>query len=141
MKIDHTEHVDRVLDCNCSICGENLFHSTQESTFPEPCRHPIHSKCFKEYLRKGNYSCPICSKSFSDIDLTNYWAEIDAAINAAPIPAEYKDWRVEILCNDCVVKEITPFHFFGNKCTKCGGYNTNIITTIRPDDPNQNEGQ
>lgn len=42
----------------------------------------------------------------------------------------------QILCNDCNVKEICNFHFFGHKCSQCKGYNTNIITTIRPGDEN-----
>lgn len=133
MPIGHADHMDRVLDCNCPICGENLFHSTEYSQFPEPCRHAIHGRCFKEYLKKGNYSCPICSKTYSDLDLSDHWAEITAAIEANPVPEEYKTWTVEILCNDCVVKEIRPFHFFGHKCTKCGGYNTNIVNTYRPE--------
>jgi len=33
MPKDHKVHIDRVLDCNCPICGENLFLSTQTSVF------------------------------------------------------------------------------------------------------------
>jgi hypothetical protein len=136
MPINHKDHVDQVLDCNCPICGENMFHSTQPSLFPEPCHHAIHSKCFKQYLRSGKYSCPICSKTYSELDMSGYWAELDQAIEASPIPEEYKDWKVEFLCNDCNIKEICSFHFFGHKCSKCKGYNTNIITTMRPGDEN-----
>jgi hypothetical protein len=145
MPINHKDHVNQVLDCNCPICGENMFHSTQASLFPEPCHHAIHSKCFKQYLRSGKYSCPICSKTYAELDMSAYWAELDQAIIASPIPEEYKDWKVEFLCNDCNIKEICNFHFFGHKCSKCKGYNTNIITTMRPGDEqgivNENQHQ
>jgi hypothetical protein len=140
MIIGHQNHTDRVLDCNCPICGENMFTSTIPSCFPEPCQHAIHAKCLNQYFRSGRYSCPICSKTYSDVDMSPVWREIDRAIELQPVPEEYKEWKVEILCNDCNVKEITAFHFIGNKCSKCQGYNTNIITTIRPED-NENPDQ
>lgn len=49
---------------NCPICSEQLFSSTRTVMAPRPCRHAIHNHCWTSYLEHGNYSCPICSKSY-----------------------------------------------------------------------------
>lgn len=41
-----------------------------------------------------------------------------------PMPTEYRDMRVRLLCNDCNTRFETAFHVVGHKCTSCGGYNT-----------------
>ena len=44
------------------------------------------------------------------------------------LPAELKDKKVDILCNECLTKtKDAPFHFFGIKCQNCGTYNTKMI--------------
>lgn len=134
MPIGHTEHSD-LLHNNCPICSEDLFTSTQSAFMPEPCKHSIHNHCFKDYLRRGNYTCPICSKTYGNLDMTDAWTHRDQIIAANPMPEEYKDWKVEFLCNDCNVKETALWHFIGQKCTKCGGYNTVISETYRPEIP------
>jgi RING finger/CHY zinc finger protein 1 len=54
--------------------------------------------------------------------------QIDHFLEANPTPPEYKDWKVEILCNDCLEKtdvefQITKYH----KCPKCMNYNTTVV--------------
>ena len=61
------------------------------------------------------------------------WDYMRSVIANTPIPAEYRSWKVEALCNDCNVKAVVPFHFFGAECTKCGGFNTAITATFRGD--------
>ena len=43
------------------------------------------------------------------------------------MPAEYKDYEVIILCNDCFTKSKVPFHVLGGKCKECSSYNTTRI--------------
>ena len=40
------------------------------------------------------------------------------------MPDEYKDAKMNIICNDCLTSSLVPFHIAGAKCTKCGSYNT-----------------
>lgn len=35
--------------------------------------------------------------------------------------------KVNIFCNDCESKSLTLFHYLGNECINCGGFNTNIL--------------
>lgn len=122
MDVNHTYHSN--INCNCSICNENLSNSIKTVISPEPCHHIIHADCFEEYIRKGNYKCPVCSKTYSLLDMTNYWHIIDNEIEEHPMPEEYQ-YDVEFLCNDCNIKDMGPFNIFGYKCKKCHGYNTN----------------
>jgi hypothetical protein len=34
---------------------------------------------------------------------------------------------VDIYCNDCDIKTLTEFHFIGNRCYNCNGFNTLIL--------------
>ena len=42
-------------------------------------------------------------------------ARIDAEIASTPMPAEYADKMVTILCNDCNEESTVKFHIFGHK--------------------------
>jgi hypothetical protein len=35
--------------------------------------------------------------------------------------------KVNILCNDCNTRSNVYFHYLGNECLSCGGFNTGII--------------
>jgi len=50
----------------------------------------------------------------------------DMEIEAAPMPEEYRDKRMQIRCYECRVETEAPFHIFGLKCQEptCGSYNT-----------------
>ncbi len=45
-------------------------------------------------------------------------------LQATPMPNEYSNVRVPILCNDCSQRSTAPFHVLGHKCPGCGSYNT-----------------
>lgn len=45
-------------------------------------------------------------------------------IAATPMPEEYKDKKMLVLCNDCLTKSEVPFHIIGGKCSNCRSYNT-----------------
>eukprot|EP01121_Diplochlamys_sp_Union-15-3_P004487 TRINITY_DN1467_c0_g1_i2.p1 TRINITY_DN1467_c0_g1~~TRINITY_DN1467_c0_g1_i2.p1 ORF type:complete len:102 (+),score=9.66 TRINITY_DN1467_c0_g1_i2:262-567(+) len=89
------------------------------------CRHPIHNKCFKEYI-KTNFVCPTCHKSLSKVD----WKYLEEEIESVPLPGEFANAKVLVLCNDCNAKSTVKFHFFGNKCAECGTFNTTILEKI-----------
>lgn len=58
------------------------------------------------------------------------WRKLDQAIEAQPMPSQFKDTKVWILCNDCSARTCTSFHWLGNKCTECDSYNTNQFKMI-----------
>ena len=51
----------------------------------------------------------------------------DEEIINSPMPAELRDSKMNILCNDCLAKSIVPFHIMGGKCIECNSYNTTRI--------------
>jgi RING finger/CHY zinc finger protein 1 len=116
--------IENVLSGNCSICIENLFHSTKPLSFMR-CGHAIHCECLEGYILSGNITCPECKKSIiksahRDEQIENY-----LAIN--PMPEEYKDYVATILCNDCLKKCEVPYHFAFHRCCHCNSFNTDII--------------
>jgi RING finger and CHY zinc finger domain-containing protein 1 len=107
----------------CSICLEDLQTSRQPLYFLK-CNHTLHYNCFKEYI-KTNYKCPLCSKSI--VDMTSHFSILDQHIQNTPLPDEYTNKFVDILCNDCNKYSNTKFHFIGLKCSLCNSYNTKQI--------------
>ncbi len=52
---------------------------------------------------------------------------MDFEIGLTPMPVEYQQKRVRVLCHDCGQESVTPFHVIALKCQAptCGGsYNT-----------------
>ncbi|QDZ18488.1 putative E3 ubiquitin-protein ligase [Chloropicon primus] len=128
--------IERNLRGNCPICFEELFTSTKQITILN-CGHPIHKRCFLQMrnqmlrsrepwqLLKAN-TCPTCSKS--TCDLTGLWEQIDREVEAMPMPEEYRDTKVSIICNDCNERDDgVAFHILALKCSKCGSYNTRRV--------------
>ena len=107
----------------CPICMEDMFNSIEKVSIIN-CGHAIHQDCLKEYI-KTNYKCPLCAKSITD--MTNYFNMLDLEIENIQLPDEYKDKKVDILCNDCEKKSNVKFHFAGLKCKECNSYNTSQI--------------
>jgi phage FluMu protein Com len=52
---------------------------------------------------------------------------MDAEIARTRMPEEYKNLRMNVLCNDCLARSNVPFHIFGGKCKKCKSYNTTRV--------------
>ena len=94
------------------------------------CGHWMHSDCLKEY-RKHHATCPVCSKSLYDADArARMAAHYDMLVATTPMPVEYRHWKNNILCNDCLEKTQVKFHFH-HKCKHCTSYNTTVIGTER----------
>ena len=52
------------------------------------------------------------------------WLYLDEEIRQTPMPEEYAETTVPMLCNDCHVQGDAAFHALGLKCGGCGSYNT-----------------
>lgn len=107
----------------CPVCSEEI-HKTVRKIIKNKCNHWIHIDCMTEMLKSNNYRCPLCSKSM--IDLTEHNNYLDFQISMHPMPEECNK-IVDILCHECNMKSNVNFHFYGNKCTNCGTYNTRMI--------------
>ena len=44
-----------------------------------------------------------------------------------PMPDEFKDVKMLIMCNDCMELSEVPFHILGGKCSECRSYNTTRV--------------
>ncbi|XP_063931649.1 RING finger and CHY zinc finger domain-containing protein 1-like [Zophobas morio] len=122
---------------NCPICYVYMHDSVRPIIFMS-CGHAIHADCWKEYAKSGQFRCPLCKRTAFQS------AEYDALLEAAtqmPMPPAYCKWSVEILCNDCLAKSTTSFHFYGNRCLPCKSFNTSIIRTIPEDRESLGEAQ
>lgn len=102
---------------------DDMFTSRLAPTFMK-CGHSIHSKCLNDYSRT-NIMCPICRKSICDPIV--FEAQYDQMIAEMQMPEEYKDQKMNVLCNDCNKKSEVPFHIVGGKCEHCRSYNTSRV--------------
>lgn len=117
----------RKIEGDCSVCCRKLFDTAHQTMTNLKCGHWMHTDCFKSYVQH-NYKCPLCSKSLVDNNsMTQY---IDHQIATTPMPEEYRDKMVDILCNECNTKSNVKLHFYGLKCPNCSTYNTR---QIKPD--------
>lgn len=106
---------------NCPICMESVWDYKDNVCVLE-CGHSFHTDCINQYL-ESNYNCPICKKSI--YNMNSQWQAFDQLVKNSPIPDEYQDWRISILCNDCLNNSTINFNLLGLfKCLECGSYNT-----------------
>ena len=77
------------------------------------------------------YKCPICKKSAVNMELQ--WRKLEQAIESQPMPTQFRDTKVEIRCNDCGSRSVVPYHWLGNKCGVCDGFNTNEVRLLGAD--------
>lgn len=109
---------------NCPVCNEYLFDSQKPVSILK-CGHAIHSACLEKLL-KHDYRCPLCKKTVVD-KIKEQWKVYDMLSEFEPIPPDFKDKRLVILCNDCEKKSDIKFSFEFLKCAECGGYNTSEV--------------
>ncbi len=113
-------------DGRCVVCLENLFNSRSPVIRLPACGHLICTSCHNEYIM-NDYKCPHCGKSMGD--MTRTWLTIDMMAANMKMPEVYDNSKSNITCNDCNQKSTVPYHFQFHKCSHCGGYNTDILTT------------
>ena len=90
------------------------------------CGHSIHSKCWEDLLKSGDYKCPFCKKTVTD-GMEEQWKMFDMLSNFEPIPEELINKRLVVYCNDCEKKSDIKFSFEFKKCNYCSSYNTSEI--------------
>lgn len=115
--------VEKSMHHNCPVCFEYLFDSIRDITVM-PCGHTMHLECCHEMQAHGQYSCPICSKSVCD--MSKLWKELDEEVASTPMPDDYRDKKVWILCNDCQTTSQVYYHVVALKCSHCISYNTRV---------------
>lgn len=118
--------IERATDCDCPICSDYMFTSPQDIV-AMPCGHYMHHTCYTEYMQR-EYRCPICKKSAVNMELQ--WRKLESAIEGQPMPAQWRDVKAEVRCNDCGARGVGRYHWLGNKCGTCDGFNTNEIRLI-----------
>lgn len=118
--------IDECTKKNCPICNDYIFDSPTSISILK-CGHAIHTKCL-ENLLKHDYRCPYCKKTAVE-SIKEQWKIYDQLSSYEPIPEDFKNKRMVILCNDCGKKSDIKFTFEFLKCNNCGGYNTGEINT------------
>lgn len=127
---DNHKCIEHSTECDCPICGEFMFTSTETVIFMK-CGHSIHQTCYLEHT-KSCYRCPTCARSV--LNMEAQFRILDTEISNQPLPEPYSSWRSIVICNDCSAKSNTAFHFLGLKCQTCRSYNTAQIGLIKPEE-------
>ncbi|KAL4905690.1 hypothetical protein BDW74DRAFT_151807 [Aspergillus multicolor] len=121
--------IERSTQCDCPICGDYMFTSPETVVFMR-CGHSIHQRCLSEYS-KSSYRCPICSKTITNMEAT--FRNLDRTIQSQPMPADFKDTKAIITCNDCGTKSVVKYHWLGLRCDMCESYNTTQLSVLQED--------
>lgn len=108
---------------DCPICMEDIKTSTL-GFMKMRCGHYIHSYCFKGLI-ENDIKCPTCLRCI--VDPEKYNDAMEREINLTPMPKEYDDMMVKIMCNECLKESEVKFHIIGAKCSECGSYNTRKV--------------
>uniref|UniRef100_A0A182MSI6 RING finger and CHY zinc finger domain-containing protein 1 n=1 Tax=Anopheles culicifacies TaxID=139723 RepID=A0A182MSI6_9DIPT len=137
LKFDGHRCVENVSRSNCPVCLDDIHTSRIPCHIPD-CGHLLHRTCFEELLSSGHYACPTCQTSM--MDMNQLWEYLDAEVAATPMPKEYANYYVDILCKDCHKESTVKFHVVGLKCTHCGAYNTCRTKTRSLNGCNSNTG-
>ncbi|KAL3469983.1 hypothetical protein BJX99DRAFT_58699 [Aspergillus californicus] len=119
--------IERSTQCDCPICGDYMFTSPETVVFMR-CGHSIHQRCLSDYS-KTSYRCPICSKTITNMEAT--FRNLDRTIESQPMPADFKDTKAIITCNDCGTKSVVKYHWLGLRCDMCESYNTAQLSVLQ----------
>ena len=65
------------LHASCPLCLNDMHTSRKPSVFL-PCRHAMHVECRSDFLRSGNFKCPVCRRSM--VDMSSEWARMDQEV-------------------------------------------------------------
>uniref|UniRef100_A0A1B6EGW8 RING finger and CHY zinc finger domain-containing protein 1 n=1 Tax=Clastoptera arizonana TaxID=38151 RepID=A0A1B6EGW8_9HEMI len=118
---DRHKCVENVSQSHCPVCLEDI-HTSRIPCYIPDCGHLLHRPCFDALLHSSHYTCPSCQTSI--IDMTQLWKFLDNEIAVNPMPPEFSNHKVDILCKDCHKYSIVKFHDIGLKCVYCGSYNS-----------------
>jgi len=118
--------IERSTDCDCPICGDYMFTSPQTVVFMR-CGHTIHRHCYHAHMQTS-YKCPICQQTV--VNMETQFRNLDRAIDAQPMPEQFRDTRAMVSCNDCRAKSAVRYHWLGLRCAVCDSYNTRQLAII-----------
>uniref|UniRef100_A0A4W5R108 Ring finger and CHY zinc finger domain containing 1 n=1 Tax=Hucho hucho TaxID=62062 RepID=A0A4W5R108_9TELE len=109
--------------CNlCLVSDLRGNHKCVENVSRQNCPGSLLPEILPLYFLFSAYRCPLCMHSAWNME--NYWEQMDKDMAQSPMPTEYQDATVKIICNDCQTHCTVPFHVLGMKCSGCGSYNT-----------------
>lgn len=118
--------IERSTDCDCPICGDYMFTSPQTVVFMR-CGHTIHRHCYHAHMQTS-YKCPICQQTVMNME--TQFRNLDRAIEAQPMPEQFRDTRAMVTCIDCRAKSAVRYHWLGLRCAVCDSYNTRQLAII-----------
>jgi hypothetical protein len=79
----------------------------------------MHKQCYNELISNGQFKCPLCMKlivkentELKDLEQKMY---------------PFDSLTVVYSCYECHEVNKGECHIVGNKCLKCGSYNTHLI--------------
>lgn len=117
--------VHRTLDDSCPICLDDL-NDTQRDVAKLACGHALHADCLRRMLGSaGRAACPICVASIAEDPERD--RRLQQLVSETPMPAEYQNTTVEILCNDCHAPSHVSFHVVAMRCPRCESWNTRRV--------------
>ncbi|KAK2996982.1 hypothetical protein RJ639_025356 [Escallonia herrerae] len=122
LKDDHP-CVEGAMHHDCPVCFEYLFETRNDVSVMR-CGHTMHRSCLDEMKEHSQYACPLCCKSVCD--MSKVWERLDMEVAATPMPENYRNKMVRILCNDCGLPSEVKYHIIGQKCPNCKSYNTRL---------------
>eukprot|EP01028_Stygiella_incarcerata_P002056 TRINITY_DN1383_c0_g1_i2.p1 TRINITY_DN1383_c0_g1~~TRINITY_DN1383_c0_g1_i2.p1 ORF type:complete len:465 (-),score=89.78 TRINITY_DN1383_c0_g1_i2:127-1521(-) len=116
-------------ESTCSICGESLFSTREQSSFP-PCGHWAHRTCLERHVRtmwsqQIIPACPLCRRAV--VDLKKVDEIIDRSVALDHMPEELTRKRQRIVCHECGEVSVVPFHYKFRKCPNCKHYHTQLL--------------
>ena len=122
-------------NAECPICLEKIFDKKSDIKILN-CSHMLHQNCYESLVHSSSSQnsickCTICKKSiFLPIDQEEKY---DKYVNDHLMPDYYKEWKAEILCNDCCCQNIVSYHSEFMKCTNadCRSYNVTKLNIIK----------
>ncbi|KAJ2705119.1 hypothetical protein FB645_002693 [Coemansia sp. IMI 203386] len=84
-----TRHLckEKQLHCDCPICGDQIFASTQAIVQTE-CRHLMHEKCLEKHV-EYSFKCPVCLASICETN--TFFRAIEKYMSVSTMPAEMAD--------------------------------------------------
>lgn len=116
----------------CPICLDKT-NNLKDIILLLKCHHSIHQNCYNELIKNTHSnnipSCTLCKKSLSNP--LKYENKFDILLKEEPMPDYYKNWKSNILCNDCNVKKENTYHSHYHKCIECHSYNTSVLNVIK----------
>ena len=122
---DNHQCINGAMQNNCPICLEDMF-SSRKAVVVLKCGHNIHSHCQRVMSRLDllpSIRCPTCNKTTVD-DPSSVWTQIEQVLAQNPMPEEISSKIINIQCNDCSFKSVTPMNLIAMKCVQCNSYNT-----------------